>query len=199
MAGYFEATSDGTAAITLDEVDTSILRTLTSQLLELIGPGPQSADADGPGADPLAALFAEGPTAPPDDPALARLFPSAYHDPAREPDDEAEANSAEFRRYTENDLRAGKRADALAVLRDLDALRPRRNGTAVLTLTRDQAPAWLRSLNDLRLTIGTVLDVDDDPDSELYHLPHDDPRKPYVVAYMWLGALQETLVEVQLP
>ncbi|MDI5967726.1 DUF2017 domain-containing protein [Streptomyces sp. SL13] len=198
MAGYFKAASDGAAVVTLDEVDTSILRTLTVQLLELIGPGPQGADADAPDADPLAALFTDGPTTPPDDPALARLFPNAYHDPERAADDKADEASAEFRRYTENDLRAGKRADALSVVHDLDHLTPRRNGSARLTLSREQVPRWLRTLNDLRLTIGTVLDVDDDPDSALYHLDDDDPRKPYVIAYMWLGALQETLVETQL-
>ncbi len=195
MAGYFEAAPDGAAAVTLDQVDTSILRTLTVQLLELLGPGPHPAGEDD---DPLAALFTDGPTAAPDDPALARLFPSAYHDPARPADDHTEAASAEFRRFTENDLRAGKRTDALAVVHDLDALTPRRDGTARLTLTPARAPHWLRTLNDLRLTIGTVLDIDDDPESPLYRLPDDDPRKPYVIAYMWLGALQETLVETQL-
>jgi hypothetical protein len=196
MAGYFEAAPGGSAAVTLDRVDTSILRTLTVQLLELLGPGPQPAGED---EDPLAALFTDGPTQPPDDPALARLFPSAYHDPERPADATAEAASAEFRRYTENDLRAGKRTDALAVIHDLDALTPRRDGTARLTLTPQRAPHWLRALNDLRLTIGTVLDVDDDPENTLYHLPDDDPRKPYAIAYLWLGALQETLVETQLP
>ena len=42
-----------------------------------IGPGPggDPADASGEDYDPLAALFAEGPSKPPEDPALARLFP----------------------------------------------------------------------------------------------------------------------------
>lgn len=35
------------------------------------------------GEDPLAALFAEGPSKPPSDPALARLFPDAYGGPDR--------------------------------------------------------------------------------------------------------------------
>ena len=76
-AGYFEAVSGGGAAIALDEVEISILRNLAVQMLELIGPGDQPADAD---EDPLAALFAEGPSKPPEDPALARLFPNAYEE-----------------------------------------------------------------------------------------------------------------------
>ena len=48
--------------------------------------------------------------------------------------------------------------------------------------------------------IGTRLEVSDDDDSsELYALPDEDPRKPMVMAYLWLGGLQETLVETLLP
>ncbi|MCQ4083826.1 DUF2017 domain-containing protein [Streptomyces sp. RB6PN25] len=196
MAGYFEAAPDGGAAIALDEVEISILRSLAVQLLELIGPGPGEAHADD---DPLAELFAEGPSKPPADPALARLFPSAYIDPEKEPDEEAERASGEFRRYTENDLRARKREDALAVVRCLDRLTPGGDGGAVLKVTEADAKRWLGALNDLRLTIGTRLEVDEDPESELYHLPDDDPRKPLMMAYLWLGGLQETLVETLLP
>ncbi|HEY3481916.1 MAG TPA: DUF2017 family protein, partial [Streptomyces sp.] len=105
-SGYFEAVSGGGAAVTLDEVEISILRSLAVQLLELVGPGDQP--ADGKDEDPLAALFAEGPGKPPEDPALARLFPDAY---------EQTADAAEFRRFTENDLRTRKRDDALAMVR----------------------------------------------------------------------------------
>ena len=38
------------------------------------------------------------------------------------------------------------------------------------------------------------------PEGEsLYRLPDSDPRKPMVMAYLWLGALQETLVETMMP
>ncbi|RBL83746.1 DUF2017 domain-containing protein, partial [Streptomyces cavourensis] len=62
--------------------------------------------------------------------------------------------------------------------------------------------AWLGALNDLRLTIGTRLEVSDEDEGEngsLYRLPDSDPRKPMVMAYLWLGALQETLVETLMP
>ncbi|MFD4127057.1 DUF2017 domain-containing protein [Streptomyces globisporus] len=205
MAGHFEATPGGGAAVALDEVEISILRSLAVQLLELIGPGDQPAD----GEDPLAALFAEGPSEPPADPALARLFPDAYGGPegsagAVKPEEEQELleRSAEFRRFTEVDLRSGKRDDALAVVRTLDALSPAPDGGAVLTLTGDECLSWLRSLNDLRLTIGTRLEVSDEDQGEegsLYRLPDTDPRKPMVMAYLWLGALQESLVETLMP
>ncbi|MCF6525597.1 DUF2017 domain-containing protein [Streptomyces sp. JJ36] len=192
MAGQFESTGDGGAAIALDEVEISILRTLAVQLLELIGPGEQPAGAE----DPLDTLLAEGPSEPPSDPALARLFPEAYLGPDTGPGEEeaARAASAEFRRYTENDLRARKREDALAVVRALDALSPQGAGGAVLTLAEAESKQWLGALNDLRLAIGTRLEVQEDDDA-LYQLPDSDERKPMVMAYLWLGALQESLVE----
>ncbi|MEV6201969.1 DUF2017 domain-containing protein [Streptomyces sp. NPDC051771] len=189
MAGHFEAVPGGGAAVALDEVEVSILRSLTVQLLELIGPG----DEPGADADPLAALFAEGPTEPPSDPALRRLFPDAYGDDT----EELRAAAADFRRYTENDLRARKREDALAVVRALDGMASEgQEESALLKLTPDESRSWLGTLNDLRLTIATRLEITEDEESErLYRLPDSDPRKPMVMAYLWLGALQESLVE----
>ncbi|MFF2778266.1 DUF2017 domain-containing protein [Streptomyces sp. NPDC058052] len=189
MAGHFEAVPGGGAAVALDEVEVSILRSLAVQLLELVGPGDEP-DAD---ADPLAALFAEGPSEPPSDPALRRLFPDAYGDDT----EELRAAAADFRRFTENDLRARKREDALAVVRALDGLTSGGpEESVVLKLTPDESRAWLGTLNDLRLTIATRLDITEDEESErLYRLPDSDPRKPMVMAYLWLGALQESLVE----
>ncbi|MGR8010287.1 DUF2017 domain-containing protein [Streptomyces hypolithicus] len=201
MAGLFEEIPGGGVAVALDEVEISILRSLAVQLLELVGPGEQPAA----GEDPLAALFAEGPSEAPSDPALARLFPDAYGDPQAGPEtedkQEVRANSAEFRRFTENDLRERKREDALAVVRRLDALSATgEGGGAVLKLDEDDCRRWLGTLNDLRLTIGTRLEVtDEDENGELYRLPDSDPRKPMLMAYLWLGALQESLVEALMP
>jgi hypothetical protein len=201
MPGTFEPLPGGGAAVALDDVEISIIRSLAVQLLELIGPGP----AEDAGADPLAELFAEGPSEPPSDPVLRRLFPDAYTDPEEQPPtaqaaEEAKAYSAEFRRYTENDLRAGKRDNALAVIRSLDALTPAGDGGAVLELSPEKSRQWLGALNDLRLAIGSRLDITDEDDTDLlYRLPDEDPRKPMVMAYLWLGGLQETLVHTLMP
>ncbi len=198
MGGVFEPLKAGGAAIALDEIEIAILRSLAVQLLELIGPGEPEPEPD---ADPLAALFAasDGPTEPPSDPALARLFPDAYGGPETGPDadtEELRAHSAEFRRFTENDLRTRKREDALAVVRSLDGLSPAGDGAAVLEVDGELRLRWLGALNDLRLTIAARLDItEDDESAVLFRLPDDDPRKPMVMAYLWLGGLQETLVE----
>ncbi|KAA0930427.1 DUF2017 domain-containing protein [Streptomyces apricus] len=201
MPGHFEPLPGGGAAVALDEVEISIIRSLAVQLLELIGPGPGGEASD----DPLAELFAEGPSEPPTDPVLKRLFPDAYSGPgveATSPEqaEQQRAYSSEFRRFTENDLRAGKRENALVVIRSLDSLAADGKGGAVLKLAPEESKQWLGSLNDLRLAIGSRLDVVDEEDTDLlYRLPDDDPRKPMVMAYLWLGGLQETLVETLMP
>ncbi|WP_413757439.1 DUF2017 domain-containing protein [Streptomyces sp. MMBL 11-3] len=201
MPGHFEPLPGGGAAVALDEVEISIIRSLAVQLLELIGPGPGGEASD----DPLAELFAEGPSEPPTDPVLKRLFPDAYSGPgveATSPEqaEQQRAYSSEFRRFTENDLRAGKRDNALVVIRSLDSLAADGKGGAVLKLAPEESKQWLGSLNDLRLAIGSRLDVVDEEDTDLlYRLPDDDPRKPMVMAYLWLGGLQETLVETLMP
>ncbi|KIZ18736.1 DUF2017 domain-containing protein [Streptomyces natalensis] len=196
MAGHFEPLPEGGAAVALDEVEISILRSLAVQLMELLGPGDEETGDEAEAKDPLADLFNDGPSEPPADPVLARLFPDAYGGPDLVPDDDVRAASAEFRRYTENDLRARKRQDALALVRALDALSPGIDQGAVLRLTSDECRQWVGALNDLRLAIGTRLEVTDEEDGgELLRLPDTDPRKPMVMAYLWLGGLQETLVE----
>jgi hypothetical protein len=177
--GVFVPCDGGGAAIALDGADLSILRSLAVQLLELVGPGPGAAEEPGAEPDPLAELFAEGPTKPPEDPALARLFPDAYED---------SADAAEFRRFTENDLRARKREDALAMVRTLD------RGGPELVLSAREAQQWMGALNDLRLTMGAYLGVTEDDQDGLFQLPDGDERKPMAVAYQWLGWLQESLV-----
>ncbi|GAA0667698.1 DUF2017 domain-containing protein [Kitasatospora atroaurantiaca] len=187
MAGLFESAGGGSAAIALDELEASILRSLEVQMVELIGPGP------GEGSDdPLAALFAEGPTEAPADPALARLFPDAYGEPGQDADQQTKAASGEFRRYTEPDLRTRKREDALSVIRALDELG---GDGGVLKVAAADCLHWLGALNDLRLTLGARLEVTEEDEQGLYDLPDSDPRKPLVMAYLWLGGMQESLLE----
>jgi hypothetical protein len=118
-------------------------------------------------------------TSLPEDPVLARLFPDAYHE-----DDQA---AAEFRRYTEVGLRDGKIAAATAVLDGLGA-------GGEIVLDSEQAQDWLRALNDLRLALGTRLEITEEMHEKLADLDPDDPRYPAYAAYDWLSFLQESLV-----
>ena len=54
--------------------------------------------------------------------------------------------------------------------------------------------AWLRCLNDMRLAIGTRLEVAEGDDERWEALPDDDPARAMHDVYDWLGFVQETLV-----
>jgi hypothetical protein len=110
----------------------------------------------------------------PDDPALRRLFPQAHDDPESE---------EQYRSLVRDQLVTG-RSKAVAVVRDtLDKE----------TLDAEEADAWLRALNDLRLVLGTRLDVTEDLDYENIDL--DEPRGRDLAVYGYLSWLQEQLVE----
>jgi hypothetical protein len=122
-----------------------------------------------------------------DDPVVERLFPDVYRD---DPTD-----AAEFRRYTEGDLKTAKIDQAGAILAAL----PSSGGTDV-QLDEEAAEAWLRALNDVRLALGTRLDVRDDMDleEELDDAVLHDPtsaRVGQLSLYAYLGYLQESLLE----
>ena len=192
MTGYFEPLA-GCAVVAFDDAEISILRNCAIQLLELIGPGEEPVDDVD---DLLSSVFNHGPSEPPTDPVLARLFPDAYGDFETGADHESRAASAEFRRYTETDLRARKRRDARTMLRSLDTLEENTDHPGAMHLGPDECRQWLGGLNDLRLAIGTRLEIvtEADPD-ELLRLPDDDPRKATAMVFLWLGALQESLVD----
>lgn len=177
MSARFERTAAGTPVVLFDEYEASIIRTLLVTFLHRLA----AEDKPGPD-DPLAReLGIGGSEKLPDDPVLARLFPDAYQDDP--------SAASDFRRYTEQELREGKRAKAQRVLRDLDRT------PEPITLDPDGAAAWLGVLNDLRLALGTDLEVTQDLDEFLATIPKRDPRRALAIAYEWLGILQATLIE----
>jgi hypothetical protein len=198
MGRYFKA-EDGGAAASFDEFEAGLLLAYAEQMVDFIDARERTG---GTAEDLIASAFSEGPTELPEDPALARLFPDAYTDLS--PDSaangiDAAAASAEFRRYTENDLRARKRDDAQAVIRSLEALAPEGRRRETLHLKPDECRQWLGALNDLRLVLASRLEIVEDEDfEELIELPDDDPRSPLVLTYGWFTALQDTLVEAMM-
>ncbi len=110
----------------------------------------------------------------PDHPDLRRLSPPAHAD---DPDAEAE-----YQRLVGSQLDAGRRRALATVETTIE-----RN-----TLTADEAEAWLRVLNDLRLVLGTRLDVSEEM---TFDLDATDPRAHGLAVYAYLSWLQEQLVE----
>ncbi len=112
---------------------------------------------------------------------LARLLPDGYRD-----DPEA---AGEFRKYTEPALRNAKQQAAQEMLDSLP------EGGGRIQLTADQAQAWLKALNDVRLALGVRLDVTEDFEDQWGRLTQEDPQWTAFEVYAWLGAVQESLVQ----
>lgn len=154
--------------------EAALLRSMVSQLREMLG-----ARAGEHPRDELAELtgITTGPTTPPADRMLARLLPDFHRDD--------EGLSGGMRSLHEPELLAAKNSTAGVVLDTC----PPDGGT--VRLSDEQAQAWLSTLNDVRLALGTVLEVDDDmPDQ----LPPEDPRAAHLPVYHWLTWVQESLI-----
>lgn len=123
--------------------------------------------------DQLEPLLAET-----DDPLVRRLFPPAYSD---------EKSDDQYRSLVRDQLVRG-RARSLATMRDT---------LADEAIDLEQADEWLRALNDLRLVLGTRLDVSEELDYESLDL--DTPRGRDLAVYGYLAWLQEQLVDALQP
>ena len=118
----------------------------------------------------------------PDEPSMRRLFPPAYLD-----DDRLQE---QFASLTRDELLEGKIAAARAVADSIDAGALKR-GRWSGVLDEETAGCWLRVLNDARLVLGTRLDVTEDMES----LADDDPSTATMNLYLWLGWLEEMLID----
>ena len=106
---------------------------------------------------------------------LRRLYPTAYaNDPAAD---------AEFRAFVHDDL----------VARRLEAI-----DTVTTTIDEEhldeaQLGAWMGVVNDLRLVLGTRLDISEELD--LAAVADDDPEVATFALYSYLSWLLEQMVE----
>ena len=169
--------------------EADLLRSLASQLVELLR---NETAAPRGGDDPLEQLLDfSGPTTEPEDPVLARLFPTAY------PHDEDAAG--EFRRFTEGTLRDNKAQGAVGIIETLEqAGLPAELGEESITvdieLEPGEAVGWMKSFTDIRLALATRLGIEDGDDDYWLAVPDEDPRAHVYDIYQWVGYLQETLV-----
>ncbi len=108
-----------------------------------------------------------------DDPSVRRLFPTAYHDdPERD---------QEYQQLVRDEL-LERRLAALAVV----------EATAKADeVDEAQLTGWLTALNDLRLVLGTRLDVSEDQDA----IDEDDPDAPAMAVYGYLSVLLTDVVD----
>ncbi|MEY2398758.1 MAG: hypothetical protein QOJ00_1932, partial [Actinomycetota bacterium] len=106
-----------------------------------------------------------------DDPALARLFPDAYTAVDT-------GFNEEYRRLMTEDLRDRHRI----------ALETLAAGATANHITVEELHAWMTALNQLRLVIGTRLDVTEDLDPRTISADH--PNAAAFALYSYLSWLQ---------
>jgi len=159
----------------MDAQEAAVLRGLVDEVRQMLG----ARTAQHP-ADELTVLTGmhTGPSTRPDDRVLARLLPDFTTE---------DADLAAALRSLHEPALIDAKQEAVSVV--LDTL-PESGGR--IELTAGQADAWLAALNDVRLALGTALDVSEDmPDQ----LAADDPRGPHLSVYQWLTFVQDALVQ----
>ncbi|MEX2203003.1 MAG: DUF2017 family protein [Actinomycetota bacterium] len=122
--------------------------------------------------DQLRLLLDEGDA---QDPALQRLFPSAY------PDDPVAA--AEFDGFVRDDLTEQRMKAIGTMARTIDSAH----------LDEEEALAWLAAVNDLRLVLGIRLAVTEESEPEDF--VGDEGTHGSYALYAYLSVLEEDIVE----
>jgi hypothetical protein len=113
------------------------------------------------------------------DPVVGRLFPRAY---------EKKEEEESYRSLVGDELVSAKKANLRSAGDMLG-----REGAAEAALSEDEAEAWLALLTDLRLAIGTRLDVTEEKMSD--DIDSDDPEAAALSVLHWLGWVQGTILE----
>ncbi|HEX4867223.1 MAG TPA: DUF2017 family protein [Acidimicrobiales bacterium] len=108
-----------------------------------------------------------------DDPLVRRLFPTAYNEDAE--------RDREYQQLVRDELLERR----LAALATVEATLEER------ALTEAQVSGWMTALNDLRLVLGTRLDVSED----LSEVDADDPDVTAYAVYEYLGFLLSEVVD----
>ncbi len=113
------------------------------------------------------------------DPVVRRLFPDAY--------EEIEDEKA-YREMIGDDLTVEK-------LRAIDAVSDavEKDGPIELTLSDDDFATWVACLTDLRLAIGTRLEVDEERMGT--EIDPSDPDAQSLTILHWLGYVQDGLLQ----
>jgi hypothetical protein len=124
---------------------------------------------------------------PPQDDTLRRLLPDFYRPATDHPagSGTAESLNSALRGLHEPEIIDAKRDAAQRLLDTVP------DGGGKFELTESDAQAWAAAVNDVRLALGTMLDIG--PDGP-HRLPQEHPMAGHLDVYQWLTVLQEYLV-----
>ena len=126
-----------------------------------------------------------------EDPVRERLFPRAYLDPTEE---SAEISWAAFSHPELLESRILTLEVIIESLARTEPAKPEADAGEMqcVILTMNETENWLKGLNDLRLALGTRLNIETEADNE-----HDegDPTNGLREIYNWLSAIQQDLLE----
>jgi len=166
--------------------EAALLKNLVSAMIGLLDERESSSPADE--LEEITGIKT-GNSEPPGDPALRRLLPDFYK-PDEDDDPSAETSeilNAALRSLHEPEIIEAKRVAAQQLLDTI----PDNGGR--FELTEEAANAWIAAVNDIRLTLGVMLEIGPEgPDN----LPADHPLAAHYDVYQWLTVLQEYLVLV---
>jgi hypothetical protein len=168
----------------LDSHEAALLKNLVASMIDLLDERESSSPHDE--LEQITGMKT-GNSEPPDNATLQRLLPD-FAKPAGEAaagDDDTDSLNAALRSLHEPSIIDAKKVAAQQLLDTLP------DGGGKLELSEDVAHAWTSAVNDLRLALGTMLDIrPDGPD----RLADDHPLAAHLDVYQWLTVLQEYLV-----
>jgi hypothetical protein len=145
-------TKRGDFELRIPSAERDVLRELPGRLLDLLDDG-----------DPA------------NDPALQRLYPSAYLDDP--------AAAAEFDGFVRDELTAQRKNAIDTMARTIDAAK----------VSEDELLGWLAAVNDLRLVLGVRLNVTEESLPEDFS--DDAERERSFAVYAYLSYLEEEMVD----
>ena len=128
-----------------------------------------------------------GHSAPPEDETMKRLLPDFYRARTEHPAGSSAADSlnSALRSLHEPTIIDAKRQAAQVLLETLP------EGGGKFELSEDDAQAWASAVNDVRLALGSMLEIGP---GGLDKLPVGHPMAGHLDVYLWLTVLQEYLV-----
>jgi hypothetical protein len=165
----------------LDSHEVGLLKNLVASMIGLLDERESSSPHDE--LEQITGMTT-GNSEPPDNATLQRLLPD-FAKPNDDPEDDTDSLNAALRSLHEPSIIDAKRVAAQQLLDTLP------DGGGKIELTEDAAHAWTAAVNDLRLALGTMLDIQPGgPD----RFPDDHPLAAHFDVYQWLTVLQEYLV-----